>query len=73
MKNIIDENNEFRLGDEIYNPKTNEYNKIVASYYLEIYKEVLVFVESTNKNLEEEVCSYRLSHFIRSGYYIIFS
>lgn len=72
MKNIIDENSEFRLGDEIYNPITDEYNKIVASNYMEDYNEIFVFVESLNTHQEKINISYRLSHLIRSGYYIIF-
>jgi len=71
MKNSIKENSKFRLGDEIYNPLTDEYFMIVSYYYMENYNEVMVFVESSNKNLEEKVVSYRLSHLIRLGYYII--
>lgn len=71
MKNIIDESSEFRKGNEIYYPKTDEYFKIVTSYHMKIYKDVMVFVVPLNMNLEEKVDSYRLSHLIRSGYYII--
>ncbi len=70
MKNIIDENSKFKLGDEIYNSKTDDYFKIFSSYYMDNYKEVIVFVESPYKNLDEKVVSYRLSHLIKSGYCI---
>jgi hypothetical protein len=71
MKNLINESSEFRFGNEIYNPKTNQYNKIFTAYYMDVFGEILVFIESSNKNLEENVISYRLSHLIRLGYYII--
>lgn len=72
MKNNIDENCKFRIGDEIYNRKTDENFKIVTSYYKEGYNEIMVFILTSNTNPEENVYSYRLSHLIRSGYYIIF-
>ena len=71
MKNIIMKNSEFREGNEIYNPKTGGYFKIITSYYMKNYEEDMVFVESSNANLDEKVVSYRLSHLIRLGYYII--
>jgi hypothetical protein len=71
MKNIIDENSEFREGDEIYNPKKDEYFKIVTSYYKKGYNEIMVFLLSSNTHPEENVYSHRLSHLIKYGYYII--
>jgi len=70
MKNI-NENSEFRFGNEIYNPKTIEFFKIITSSYKEIYGEILIFFESSNMNLEVDIISIRLSHLIRLGYYII--
>ena len=68
MKNIIDENSEFRWGEEIYIPRRNEYLKVVTSYYVENYKEIIVFLLPLNTFPEGNVFSYRLSRLISEGF-----
>lgn len=65
MKKIIDENSEFRLGDEIYNPKIDEYFKIVTSCYKKIYGEIIVFFESSNWMICLSLCVFIKSKFTK--------
>lgn len=67
----IDVDTKLLEGDKVYAPKLNKYFQIVDSDFKEIYKEIILNLEPTNKNSRDSGFTIRLSSLISLNYHII--